>query len=277
MKRMMIVLLFALSSGVSGDETRFLLRGTDLAITTPAQAAGSATVDGGGGCAPSPGLSFLLSAAVPGAGQIYQGRPLGWAFIATDAALWAGYAVLRGDGRDLQRDYRRFADEHYDLTNPDYRNDAERGWHEWWEFFRAIDPAFLWADSVYWRDISDAYGSDRARYYQDIEASNAYIFGWEDWAPSEFGNGDYWWQDANGLHFNFASPLRDEYRKLRTKADGRLRWASRLVGVAIMTRAVTAIDALRSARAARQDGLSLVIDWSCPDPALMVTWRRMLR
>ncbi|MBN1423778.1 hypothetical protein JXA88_04405, partial [Candidatus Fermentibacteria bacterium] len=269
MGRMMIVLLLALSNGaLAQEELRFLMRGTDLAITPPVVPAAAAAINGQKGSAPSPGLSFLLSALVPGAGQIYQGRSMGWAFVATDAALWAGFAMLRNDGSDMQRSYRRFADEHYELTNPEYGNDAERGWHEWWEFFRIIDPSFIWADSVYWRDIRDAYERDRTRYYQDIEASNAYIFGWEDWAPHEFGNGDYWWQDADGLHFSFVSPLRDEYRGMRAKADSRLRWASRLVGVALLARAATAIEALRSARVVRQEGLAVSVDWSRPEPAL---------
>lgn len=271
MRVLTLALCVPLSIALAGDaEWSLLVRGLDA---PPAQTMASSP----GAHTPSPGISFLLSALVPGAGQVYQGRPMGWAFVAADAALWGGYLALRHQGHDLEDDYRAFADAHYVLSNPDYGNDAERGWYEWWDFFRTIDPTFVWADTLYWHDIREANRSDRVRYYQDIEASNAYIFGWDDWAPHEFGNGDFWWQDADGLHFAYVSPYRDQYRRMRAKADDRLRWATRLVGVAVVARAATAIEALRSARTARRAALSVSVDWTRRDPALVVAWRKALR
>jgi len=264
---------------VADEDLGLLLRGFDVPVSNgAAESSGERT--------PSPGISFLLSALVPGAGQIYQGRSVGWAFVAADAAVWGGFAALRADGRDLEGAYRAFADEHFDLTNPDFANDAERGWYEWWDFFRTIEPTFIYADTLYWHDIREARESDRVRYYQDIEASNAYILGWDDWAPDEFGNEEYWWQDAEGLHVAYVSPRRDEYRRMRAKADSRLKWASRLVGVALVARVATAVEALHAARAERAQsgdaaresrGLSLAVDWARPDPALVVAWRCNLR
>jgi hypothetical protein len=276
---LMLLLLAGACSSSAADDLGYLLRGVDVPVS-------EAPIVSPGESAPSPGLSFLLSALVPGAGQVYQGRPIGWAFVAADAALWGGYAALKADGHDLEDGYRAFADDHFDLTNPDFSNDAERGWYEWWDFFRTIEPTFVWGDTLYWHDIREARDIDRARYYQDIEASNAYIFGWNDWAPNEFGNADFWWQDADGLHVAYVSPHRDEYRRMRAKADSRLRWASRLVGVALAARVATAIEALHNAREQRADvadaaqsprGMSVSIDWARSDPALVVAWRCSLK
>ncbi|MCU0610852.1 MAG: hypothetical protein MUE60_03570 [Candidatus Eisenbacteria bacterium] len=272
--RVPLVVLAALgwNAAIAQEDLGPVLRGVDVNTSLTESVAPP-------GMGPSPGISFLLSALVPGAGQIYQGRSAGWAFVAADAAIWGGYAALKADGNGLEDDYRAFTDEHYDLSNPDFSNDAERGWFEWWDFFRTIEPTFVWADTVYWHDIREARERDLVRYYQDVEASNAYIFGWDDWAPNQFGNGDFWWQDADGLHFAYVSPRRDECRRLRAKADSRLRWANRLLGVALVARAATAIEALHDARETREarDGLSVSIDWSRQDPAFVVAWRSLLR
>lgn len=257
---MSALLMVVLVAVTGSDGGRFMVTGADLMAHAERGARG-----------PSPGVAFLMSALVPGAAQVSQGRPWGWALVAADAAVWTGSVAWRAKADDLQREYREFAEAHYVLSNPAYSHDGERGWYEWWQFFRAIDPSFVWADSFYWADIRQAHQQRSDRYYRDIGTMDAYIFGWDDWAPNPVDNSSYWWQDAQGLHFAFTSPHRDRYRALMDQASSRRRWATQMVGVAVLLRAASAIEALRFARAER--GLSVTVDWSGVDPVLVVGYR----
>ncbi len=271
--RLGVVFLVIASHVAAGEDLGPLLRGLPVSSQDTVQAPR----------APSPGLSFLLSALVPGAGQVSQGRRVGWGFVAADCALWGAYVAMRGEGHDAQRAAYRYADAHFVLTNPDFAHDGERGWYEWWDFFRTIDPRNIWADTLYWHDIRESSTHDRTKYYEDIGASNAYVFGWDDWAPNPFGNEEFWWQDAEGLHFSYVSPHRDEYRRKKARADLWLRRAGRMVGIAVLARAATAVEALRAARVARgtgqggAGGLTVSVDWRRSDPAVVVAWRRAIR
>lgn len=233
---------------------------------------------------PSPGKSFLLSALVPGAGQLYQGRKIGWALVVADAALWSGYFASRSKGNDLEDDYRAYADGHYVLTNPDFTNEKERGWLEWWSFFRAVDPAYVWADSIYWEDISYDREYVSSSYYQEIDVSDVYIYGWSDWADSTYNNDHDWRFDNEGhLQFTYNSEYRDEYRHMRDEADRYRKWSGWCIGGALLLRAVSAIEALRSARSYEppvENSVGCVrfdVEWHRSDPALVLCWTKALR
>lgn len=60
----------------------------------------------------SPGKAFLLSAAVPGTGEIYSGAKRGVLFAAAEIAFWTAYIVLHGEAEELKEDYIGFVDEH---------------------------------------------------------------------------------------------------------------------------------------------------------------------
>jgi len=229
---------------------------------------------------PSPGKSFLLSAAVPGAGQLYQGRKIGWVFLAMDAAIWTGYFMTHSEGKSLEDDYRGFADEHYVLSNPNAGNDGERGWLQWWSFFRQADSEYAFADSIYWQDIEYDSRNSKSSYYQEIDVSDTYIYGWDDWADSEFSNEEYWWWDNEGhLQFTNESEHREKYRKLRGDADSYKKWAGRFLGGALLLRAASAIEALRTARTTgdqQPSSFGLRVDWLRPEPTLVLSWTRMM-
>ncbi len=269
----MLCLVFVPLAGADTSSVLLIKGGRILSEESPPGE--ESTMPHGG---PSPGKVFLLSALVPGAGQLTMGQKRGWLFLAADVAVWAGYLSMRGAGKDAEDEYATFAQQHYTLTNPDFTNDAERGWLEWWDLFRRLDPEYMYADSVYWQYIEDDYEHSKSSYYQEIAESNGYIYGWDDWAPDPSGNNDEYWgfdSDSGGLYFNYISEHRDEFRSLRKDASDKMAWASRLVGAAVALRAVSAIDALRSARSAReQGGLQLEVSWHQREPALVLSWKR---
>jgi len=59
----------------------------------------------------SPGKAFILSAIVPGTGELYAENKRGIAFMATEAVFWLTYFVLHGKANDLKDDYLAFVDE----------------------------------------------------------------------------------------------------------------------------------------------------------------------
>ncbi len=67
-------------------------------ISTPA-------VDLGGGIA----VPTVLSAVVPGAGQLALGQRRGWLYIALESIGWFGYASYRSSGGTLRDEYRDYA------------------------------------------------------------------------------------------------------------------------------------------------------------------------
>jgi hypothetical protein len=273
------VAICALPCAGHDDTTLFLLRGGRL-VMEDSIAVATTHVDEG----PSPGKSFLLSALVPGAGQLYQGRKVGWALMAVDAALWAGYIATHAKGNDLVSEYRAFADENYVLTNPDYANEGERGWLEWWGFFRAADPNYAWVDSIYWEDIQYDREYAPSSYYQEIDVSDVYIYGWRDWAGDEYANDDFWrFTNEGSLEFTYTSVMRDEYRRKRDDADGYKEWASWCLGGSLLLRAASAIEALRAARRYQpatndsEHGLRFEVEWRRRDPVLVLCWTRAVK
>ena len=63
-----------------------------------------------------PGLSFMSSAVLPGAGQYYNGslkRAVG--FLVAEIGLWWGYSTLQGNANDKEDEYKAFADDHWNF------------------------------------------------------------------------------------------------------------------------------------------------------------------
>ena len=263
----------------SHDTTLFLMRGGRLVTEDSITVSKAPAIQ-----QPSPGKSFLLSALIPGAGQLYQGRKVGWAMVLADAVLWSGYFSSRSKGNELQDEYQAYADAHYVLTNPDFTNEKERGWLEWWSFFRAVDPTYAWADSIYWEDINYDREYAPSSYYQEIDVSDVYIYGWTDWAGNEYNNDEYWRFTNDGhVEFTYRSAMRDEYRRMRDEADGYKKWAGWCIGGALLLRAVSAIEALRSARRLQptwnssEGRVRLGVEWHRSDPALVLCSTRSLK
>jgi len=61
-----------------------------------------------------PGRAMLLSAVLPGMGQIYAGSKIrGAVFLALEAAGWTAFAVFQTQGKNKENEYEDFADDHW--------------------------------------------------------------------------------------------------------------------------------------------------------------------
>jgi hypothetical protein len=61
-----------------------------------------------------PGRAMLLSAVIPGTGQLYAGAKIrGAVFLALEAAGWTAFAMYQTKGKDKEDEYEQFADDHW--------------------------------------------------------------------------------------------------------------------------------------------------------------------
>lgn len=152
----------------------------------------------------SEGGALALSAAIPGAGQIYLGERSGFAFALAEALGWFGYFVWRGDANEL----RDLAEDKAGV--PD---DPQSNWSfERWAEATQGDPAQLRA----------LYDGDREAFLQLIERDPRYQAGWVNEAVR-----------ASFLDLR----ERSDERLRRTSNVGRALWVNHLLAAADALRA----------------------------------------
>jgi hypothetical protein len=185
----------------------------------------------------SPALAFLFSAAVPGAGQFYNGNRRAFAYLAVEAVAWIAYFSFKSSGNNKEDEFKDYADFHWDLER--YRASAG-------------DSTCMWsqdADSliVYFRD------NNTDHYYEDIGKLEAYACGWDS-------------QDNRG-----------EYRDIRSESNDLKSWSRRSLMVVFLNHLVSAVDAFRTARSrelkiAPETELQMTIDgqWNRPRAVLRI-------
>lgn len=156
----------------------------------------------------SPNIAMGLSAAIPGAGQIYSGEKSGWIYAAVEAASWVSYAIFRTNGNSGKKDAKTYAGDPYD---PNSR----------WSFQTYRDST---GQST--RDLEALYASDPDVFYDTIGKNDTFLKGWGG-QPTDTRNAfDSIWSDAD-------ADLR------RARGASNVIWVNHLV---------SAFDALRAAR-----------------------------
>ncbi len=173
-------------------------------------------------------LALLMSCVLPGWGEMYTGHAArGRAFMATEAAIWAAYGGFTIQSGMREDDYREFA-----------------------EVFAGVPDG---AGGGYYEDIADYIRSEgydsyneavrddaRSLYPDDPAAQDAYLA-----EHGYFGDAAWDWEsDARFL----------EYRRLRHLAGESGRKAFYLTGLAVLNRAVSAIDSAWLARLGNRGG-----------------------
>ena len=173
-------------------------------------------------------VALLLSAAIPGWGEMYAGHPArGRAFMAAEAAIWtayAGYTVQTGMRED---DYREFA-----------------------EVFAGVPDG---APGGYYEDIADYERSEGYDSYNESVRDDARSLFTDDPAAQDayFAENGYFGDEA----WEWESDARfRQYRHLRHLAGESDRRAFYMTGLAVLNRAVSAIDSAWLARRTRPDG-----------------------
>jgi hypothetical protein len=189
----------------------------------PARAQESSTYRG------KPAVPFLMSAILPGAGQILLKQDRGYFYLGLDAALWFARFAYQDASFRKMGESEEFARRHWSLDR----------YHE----------AETTCDTFYrerlYEQMKTLIAEDPRRFYDALAREDTLRPGWDDsWDRSN--------QDT--LRCGLPSANWNRYRDLRNKSDD-LRDNARLaVVMAVLNRVVSSIDALRAARRQRLGG-----------------------
>jgi hypothetical protein len=158
----------------------------------------------------SEGLALVLSAAVPGAGQVYSGEHSGFLFALLEVAGWTTHLFYKGESDKQGKNADHFAGAPTDTA-------SNWNYARWMAGDPNRDPSQLEA----------LYASDRDAYYNLISRDPSYLDGWSGSNPASTA--------ADFQHF----------RDLSSGDLQRARYAS---GGLVLNHLASALDALRAAR-----------------------------
>jgi hypothetical protein len=162
----------------------------------------------------SPVKAMLLSAAVPGVGQLYAGSSTGYAFLGVEAASWVTWGSFRSSSSNKEDEMFAYADDNFSMDLFDDNcvgqsgqscNDASEQLRYFWE-------------------------NDKPEYYEIISKNTIYKSGWglvvyENSEPPQEGTEAYreWianFAAAQDIDFVNYNELRDERNDLSRTARG---------------------------------------------------------
>ena len=235
---MVIVLLVAAFAAPALAESPGAAEPVDLALVSALGARAELTALGATGTADAghdPSKMFLLSLAIPGAGQAAQQESRGCIYVVAEVVLWAGFFALNDKGLDERTKYENYADAHWDFE----------GYSAWYDT-ACVDCQDCGYDC---RPLAE-YGTQE--YYEDIGKYDTY-WGW--WSPSESGPDDL--------------AVRSEYVGMRHESNVHLRQARYSMTAAFLNHLVSSVDSFLSARRRRESGGERVGGTGAPGPRIM--------
>lgn len=178
---------------------------------------------------PTPFVAGLLSALIPGTGQLAQGQSRGFLYLGIEVASWFAYFSLQDAGDQALEDAY------------DYVGDVESPDGKWaWDRYLAnppcgdnLGPDDLDTEKVY---LQDLYDNSPDNFYADIGSEDIYACGWVD----------------QGARAEYQSMI-DDSNSLYSDSDI-------AVGVIVANHLVSAVDAAKSA-ASRRKKESRTLSW----------------
>jgi len=199
--------------------------------------------------------AFLMSLAVPGAGEFYSGSELKAAvFAGLEASFWALYFTYNSKGNRLVEEYKKFADEHWDLKRwyldgllndltglKDSRSETHVIWIEYGgQEYPAIDDSLdiyfpgEWEDMIKHEEFEPVKDDE---YYENIGKYDQFASGWDDFLEYN--------ERSDTL---FMSPNRDKYLSMRWDANKAFEVATAFVSAIMFNHVISAFDALITAK-----------------------------
>jgi hypothetical protein len=177
-----------------------------------------------------PGIAFLMSAALPGAGQLAQGRRRAFLYLGVELFSWIAHFSWKDAGNKKEGEYEAYARRHWDFDK--WRELASGDSLECLDAIpTGVDPAD--AESTLVRFIREG---NLQHFYEDIGKLEAYRGGW----------GDYDCANPDEM-----SPQRKNYRNMRADSNDYLEDARLAKTLAFLNRIVSAVDAFRVSKGAR--------------------------
>ena len=187
-----------------------------------------------------PAVGILLSAAVPGAGELYAGKWIkGAIFMSAEIILWIGYGHFSGEGQEYEDTFHAYADAHW----------SEERWRAGWE---EGDP-----------DTHTLPSTKTQQYYEMIGKYDQFKEGWDDYYE---GGPDL-------------TPRRNYYEGLRHQSNVEFKRASYCAMAALANHVLSAFDAaftIRNANRRVESGMRVGLmragDSATPCFVLNVSW-----
>ena len=227
--------------------------------TAFSQGAGDADDAGGvsamGSERKSPGKALMLSAIMPGAGELYAGSPLkAILFFGIEVGSWAGVAIYQADGKDKEDLFEKYADTHW--SKGDY-----------WQWLESLDN---WVDpsgipktwnpdlggDFYPQSVYNTFEDDNGfthnlpltKTQQYYEMIGKYITqfgpGWDDVPdPLNYTTG------TENFYFSGESPNSRDYMDMRYESNQALDKSALFFQIVMLNHVVSALDAGFTVRA----------------------------
>ena len=188
----------------------------------------------------SPLKAFLLSAALPGAGQFYCGsrvKPL--CFLAAEITAWGLHFKWQGDGDRATDDYERFNRDHWLRDNYEQK-------YLYWAFGVTDD------DSLFGHEVTHHLpDTETQQYFEMTGKYNQFAWGWDDAVRNDSTLDDF----ANNPSVRITgeettpnSANRLIYEGMRHDANRKYDRARKMVIVSIINRLVSGFEAYFSAK-----------------------------
>lgn len=161
-------------------------------------------------------LGILASAAVPGSGEILNGKwKRGLLLLGLEAGLWYGYTLWHGRGDEIKGEFHDYANTHW----------SEEQWKEYYN--DDLDPST--------HSLPD---TKTQQYYEMIGKYDQFKQGWSDWSP-----------DGPDL-----TPRRNEYETMRDESNQNYIRASYCTMAVLANHLLSALDTALILRQKRQAG-----------------------
>jgi len=215
--------------------------------------------------------AFFLSFLLPGLGETYVGSKRNFLFFGIEAVAWWLYITNTNEGNDIEDDFHRFADIHWNYY--DYEEeyqDQDRNYFAWLQYhFREAnlpevtdpndyttintqleDTVKKSQSSIYGHSVHNLPATKTQQYYEMIGKYPQFIYGWDDIYDPELNptlieeNETIKYDEALG---NIKSPLRMKYEDIRDNSNQKLKAGQRGIHLMLVNRVVSAIDAARLA------------------------------
>jgi len=205
----------------------------------------------------NPGRALLLSAIIPGAGEMYAGSKLKAAlFFAIEVGCWYGAINYAQQGADKEDEYEAFAEAHYKesyyraveyeaaITAIDqvpenaYEGSAGEWLHlAWEEKLRYLPPNFT-------HELSETHNQ---QYYENVgKYLTQFGWGWNDWingrsettVADEANSAGWNWKNAPGT-----SALVYQYIDMRAESNDLLDQSANFFSLIMVNHVLSALDA----------------------------------
>jgi hypothetical protein len=211
-----------------------------------------------GGEKKNPGRALILSAIIPGAGEMYAGSKLKAAlFFAIEVGCWYGAISYAQQGQDKEEEYETFAEAHYkesyyrqvEFTAATYANagDQDKAYtgtlSEWRDLVWEEKLRYLPANFTH--ELSTEHNQ---QYYENVgKYLTQFGWGWNDWINGRTtdqindvasGPAQFNWKNAPGT-----SALVYEYIDMRAESNDLLDASANFFSVIMINHVVSALDA----------------------------------